>query len=400
MAFIDLPIFSDLEVTDATSAQFSDKATVGLAGQVGPAEILTAVTADTLHLWADMGAGELPALVSFASQNPTAEGVNYLPSLYSVGDSWYVPPAMTEGFGVLNGLTSVGILGSTSIGAIYLNCLVSQGWLRSSTDDAYTDANMVGAWNIPSLFGISSEGQRLEVTFLERVFAVTGYGAFNDLVVIFSSDLTVSDVYAVTRQAIVSLLDALTASSLFTPLGNYQVSQLDALGLNSIFTSSIDQAPGPFTSDTTVWVFNVDNNGSTQYDNYGFNSFAKRDATYLGAADDGLYLLEGDDDQGRNITAEISLALSRFATPQAKYFPALYLGVTSTGRMLLKANVDGTDWLFEANNTSSTMANQRIDLGKGLRGSHWRFTILNQDGLDFDLESVEFMPLVSSRRVY
>jgi hypothetical protein len=137
-----------------------------------------------------------------------------------------------------------------------------------------------------------------------------------------------------------------------------------------------------------------------QYSHYGFNSYAQHEGQYFAAAEDGIYLLEGDDDAGQDIAALVDLATSRFTTPQRKYFPSVYLGVTSAGKMLLKAEVDGQTWVYEANNASTNMANQRIDLGHGLVGSHWRFTLLNQDGLDFELESVEFYPLISSRRVY
>jgi hypothetical protein len=259
---------------------------------------------------------------------------------------------------------------------------------------------MYGYGRIPPLRSWGNDGIRTEATFDSFLLGTPLVYVDFDIVVTFSSDLTVSSIFIVRRDYINTLLETLSATSIVNPLGSYQLTKVEAIALTDFFSAAVDGIPGAFSSNTTTWVLNVDTGATVQYDRFGFNSFAERDGQYLAAAEDGIYLLEGTTDAGVEIQSLVDLAISRFATPQKKYFPTVYIGVTSTGKMLLKANVDGTDWIFEANNTATTMQNQRIDLGRGLSGSHWRFTILNQDGVDFDLESVEFLPLISSRRVY
>jgi hypothetical protein len=346
------------------------------------------------------GRGWLDALVSYGAETEITSGLGYLPLLYAEADSWYVPPKLTEGYALLTGFTSIGYITEPNIGEAYLPYLIGQGWLRTSTDDPYTSANMVGSGYIGTLASYGNEGIRLEATFDTNVFSFDAMVTELDFVLVFSSNVTIADTYIVTRQLLGHFLSTVTATDSVSCLGVYEVPFNTVLAVTGAFSGAVGAIPATFASGTKVWVYNVENGGTTQYDNFAFNSFAKRGTEYLAAADDGIYSLGGATDFGQAITAEVVLALSRFATPQKKYFPALYLGVSSAGKMLLKATVEGTDWFFEANNTTLNMANQRIDLGKGLVGSHWQFTIMNQNGLDFDLESVEFLPLISTRRIY
>ncbi len=342
------------------------------------------------------GIGYLNPLVSLGSDREIAQGIGYLPTLYSAGDGdFYVPPIGYRHYALLTGLSSAGLVKNPELGVGFLPTLVGQAW-----DSTFTDEDMGGATTLKALVGSAAEGLRLEVLMHSYLFGFSGFIQESDIVLVFSSDMSVASIFTASRYLVQNYLETFSVNSDFTYLGAYQLTKIEALGLTSTFLAVIGAAPGTFTENTTTWVFNLDGGGTTQYDNYGFNSFARRGTEYLGAASDGIYTLTGSTDAGSNISAEISLATSKFDTAQNKYFPAVYLGATSTGKLLLKVNVDGTDWLYEANNTSTVMANQRVDIGRGLHGSHWHFTILNQNGVDFDLESVEFLPLVSSRRIY
>ena len=42
---------------------------------------------------------------------------------------------------------------------------------------------------------------------------------------------------------------------------------------------------------------------------------------------------------------------------------------------------------------------QRYDLGKGLKANYYEFELFNQNGCDFELDSVEFLALPSGRRI-
>jgi hypothetical protein len=41
-----------------------------------------------------------------------------------------------------------------------------------------------------------------------------------------------------------------------------------------------------------------------------------------------------------------------------------------------------------------------VKIGKGLRSRYWQFELVNIDGADFDLDTIEFHPVLLTRRVF
>lgn len=147
------------------------------------------------------------------------------------------------------------------------------------------------------------------------------------------------------------------------------------------------------------WVVNVENAGSTRYEGYGFNSFAKIDGRYYGCREDGVYLLEGDDDAGVPISAMVSFGKQDFGGSVLKRVPNAYIGASSTGRLYLRTIVEGAEYTYVARGSSEHMQTQRIDLGKGLRANWFEFELYNAGGDDFELASVEFVAVPTNRRI-
>jgi hypothetical protein len=345
------------------------------------------------------GRGYLPSIVSFGADRELGSGITYLPALSSEAySSAFVPPELNQGIAFLTSLTSWGTIQDPTIGEGYLPALVSKGWARGATEDEIT-FGADGYTSLYGLFSVAEDGERLTAVWYDKLFLVPSAQELFDLVVTFSSDLELASVWLADRYVLSSFLSSITLDDSFTFVGTYSLSSTETLNLGSFFSALLDEESAAFRGATT-WVFNVDTKATVQYDRFAFNSFAKRSSDYVAAAEDGIYVLDGDTDAGEVISSLIELGVSRFETPQKKYFPAVYLGVTAANNMLLKVVVEGQTWYYEARNTSASMQNQRIDLGKGLSGSHWQFSILNKEGADFDLESVEFFPLVSTRRVY
>lgn len=148
-----------------------------------------------------------------------------------------------------------------------------------------------------------------------------------------------------------------------------------------------------------VWVVNTQTLGLSRYQGYNFNSIAGN----LGARDDGVYLLEGDDDAGTEIDAYFETGLLDFGTAQRKTIPDVYLALTSDGNTMLKVTTsqDGslvTDW-YEVRAVYTGPDNTRYKPGKGLRARYWKFRLENVDGSDFDLSDAEVLPLILSRRL-
>lgn len=153
------------------------------------------------------------------------------------------------------------------------------------------------------------------------------------------------------------------------------------------------------SSDNQVWVVN-EAGQTTRYEGYPFNSFCQIGAQYYGARGDGIYLLEGGTDAGSPIRASINLGKVDFGTTLMKHVPNCYIGVASDDRMYLKVISNGQEYIYSARSNSDQMQTQRFDIGRGLRSNFMVFELLNNDGCDFELGSIEFIAIPSiSRRI-
>ena len=85
------------------------------------------------------------------------------------------------------------------------------------------------------------------------------------------------------------------------------------------------------------WVVNTEGSMPiSEYSNYTFNSMAYGPDEMLGCNDQGLYVLDGADDAGTNIDAEIVSMMLDFDTTKLKRMSTAYIGYTSDGALLLK----------------------------------------------------------------
>jgi hypothetical protein len=148
-----------------------------------------------------------------------------------------------------------------------------------------------------------------------------------------------------------------------------------------------------------VWVVNTDTSASTRYEQFTFNSYAVVDGTCYGARDDGIYRLEGDDDAGQPIRASINFGKQNFGGTTLKRVPTAYIGTTSSGVLVMKVIAEDETYLYTARDASEHLQTQRFDFGKGLRANFFEFELYNGAGEDFDLASVEFVPVALSRRI-
>ena len=54
---------------------------------------------------------------------------------------------------------------------------------------------------------------------------------------------------------------------------------------------------------------------------------------------------------------------------------------------------------YRARVSTTDMTQQRVDIGRGVRGTYWELEILNENGDDFDLADLTLLPVVLDRRV-
>lgn len=152
-------------------------------------------------------------------------------------------------------------------------------------------------------------------------------------------------------------------------------------------------------NDYLVYAMNTQTNSVTEYDNFIFNSMSEN----LAVSSDGIYELSGNDDDGTAIDASIKTGLLDFGESHLKKVPYAYLGIDSDGEVLLKAvsvnrGVKEEHW-YRVVISNDAFDTTRVDLGKGVKSRYWQFELVNNNGADFELESMELLPLVLSRRI-
>jgi len=226
--------------------------------------------------------------------------------------------------------------------------------------------------------------------------AETAFGT--DVVLILNSFGSLVDSLTLTRQDTLALISQLQQSSIFSLSQSYVLSLVSTTQGYSLQTLAL-QTGASVPDGSAVWVINLETSASTRYDGYGFNSFFQRDKKYYGVADDGIYLLEGETDNGAPIDALIDLGKSNQPSTKVKHVPSVYLGVASDGKMILKVDADGIMRYYEARTNSEALRQHRVDVGRGTRGVFWNFTVMNQNGDDFELANVEFQPITVQRRI-
>jgi hypothetical protein len=154
-----------------------------------------------------------------------------------------------------------------------------------------------------------------------------------------------------------------------------------------------------------AWVVNTETHAFTSYANYPFNSFATIGGKLYGAKTDGIYLLEGDDDAGVAIDAFARAGLDDFGSSKLKRMPSMYLGYTTSGRMLMKVTVMGDagdreeHWYELEDRPANALREGRVKLGRGLKSTYWGFELANVDGADFSLDEISWYPIVLDRRL-
>jgi hypothetical protein len=143
------------------------------------------------------------------------------------------------------------------------------------------------------------------------------------------------------------------------------------------------------------------------YTNYAFNSYAPFAGRLIAAKDDGVFVLEGETDDGQAIYGSVRSGLLDFGNRQLKRMDRAYLGYTADGTLGLRVattSPGGKKVEFSYRMAKPQFAEApretRVKLGKGLKSVSWQFELNNNlDGGRFELHDVTVLPITLSRKV-
>ncbi len=146
----------------------------------------------------------------------------------------------------------------------------------------------------------------------------------------------------------------------------------------------------------TAWTMNTRTAAVTEYTNFEFNSFAAVGNKYLAASSSGLFELLGDTDDGDDIVARIKSGYMQFGGVHLSRLKAAYIATRGAGDFILRIITgDGVTYDYAA--STRDMLTTKVNMGKGQRARYFAFDLLSA-GQDFDLDSIEFVPIVVQRR--
>lgn len=150
----------------------------------------------------------------------------------------------------------------------------------------------------------------------------------------------------------------------------------------------------------TCWVANADTFAHGQYDHFNFNSMCRIGSRYYGARDDGIYQLDGDTDAGEEISWFMSLPQTDNGTAFFKRVPRVYMGIRNDGAIYIRTLTDGgAQRVYLFRKRAESLAGAGETLGRGVKSRYWGYDLIGVDGADFELDQIEFFPIVLGRRV-
>ncbi len=149
-----------------------------------------------------------------------------------------------------------------------------------------------------------------------------------------------------------------------------------------------------------TFVINTTTKGISEYSNYKFNSLSDN----LAARDDGIYQISGIQDEGIGIDALLKTGLFDFDSNIQKQVPYAYIGLNKAGSMMLKTIVTYKGnrkerWYKVSPRLVDSTDVIRVNMGKGIKSRYWQFELANFEGADFELDSIELLPLQLKRRI-
>lgn len=341
------------------------------------------------------GSGSLPVLAGLGGDTAYAQGRSTLPfftSGASNGGAAYVPPEITRGYANLPFIVgaALGIDIDHGAGVGPLPRLAALGG-----DYPYG----FGYATLPYYAGLAFGGfiPDDEISLVSPALVSASIDPQIDVVLVFTSTGQLESAQAMTRLQALEMLSAMQAASMLDMLGVYGYSLLSTARGLSIQTLNIGDRPD--LNDTgVVWVVNRETGASSQYEQYGFNSFFQRGAEYYGVANDGIYLLDGNTDAGSPISALVETGRTNLGYTNEKRLSRVYLGVGSDKELYLKVDVDNQTYVYSMRTSGQAVKNRPVEIGWGVKGDYWDFTLVNPDGADFNLASISFTPIPLARR--
>jgi hypothetical protein len=160
---------------------------------------------------------------------------------------------------------------------------------------------------------------------------------------------------------------------------------------------AVDSYLEPITPD--AFVLNIENFARSEYSNYALDSMIQVDGKQYGCDANGLYLLEGSDDDGTDIVQVFQTGLYDNGISNKKNAPNLWLACECLGKVQIRPIHDYEDMgdpLF-IEGEEGTAETKRVQLPLGPLSRYWGFEIRTIDNSILNIDNIEYDLDVSTR---
>ena len=130
----------------------------------------------------------------------------------------------------------------------------------------------------------------------------------------------------------------------------------------------------------------------TEYKDFPFNSFAYFNGVYLGANSQGIFALEGNNDNGGKIDSLVELPPVDFGAGFVKRARDAWLTYRADGQLVLILRLDEHEtWESALQLPQGRSHEERVKIARGIKNRFIAFGIRNEMGCDFDIESIRIL---------
>jgi hypothetical protein len=154
--------------------------------------------------------------------------------------------------------------------------------------------------------------------------------------------------------------------------------------------------------DTPAQSIEMATEAMTRYTRYPFTQIVRFGSSYYGASTDGLYLLEGDTDDGAPIAWDFELTQNDFGQPNLKRIVSSVIGgrIPPLSNFTLKIG-ERADETYSYNNAhDTTVQNYRQRFGRGVRARYLSVGMNCAQGSDFEIDSISMEVETLSRKTH
>jgi hypothetical protein len=158
-------------------------------------------------------------------------------------------------------------------------------------------------------------------------------------------------------------------------------------GLRAEFHSQV-----PVTAIYKGFALNTKNFAVTEYGEFEFNSLVFFNGQYLGGNENGIYVLGGGKDMGRDIEANIKTGPVDFNRDMVKRPKDIWINNRSSDALKLTIKTDeGTEYEYDMTGRKDYLHEERVKVGRGIKGRFQSIGLTNVDGGDFDIDRISVL---------